>query len=80
MFNLKCSFLKFSGDEWEGVSGVRDSKGNFHRWHDEIHLEPEGTEERTQIKILKIYKIIKIYKNEMFFFRIVTSIFLENQL
>lgn len=33
-----------NGDEWEGVSGVRDSKGNFHRWHDEIHLEPEGTE------------------------------------
>jgi len=33
-----------NGDEWEGVSGVRDSRGNFHRWHDEIHLEPEGTE------------------------------------
>lgn len=30
--------------EWEGVSGVRDIKGNFHRWHDEISLEPEGTE------------------------------------
>ena len=37
--------LQNLGDEWEGVSGVRDSKGNFHRWHDEIHLEPEGTEE-----------------------------------
>lgn len=30
--------------EWEGVSGVRDIKGNFHRWQDEISLEPEGTE------------------------------------
>lgn len=30
--------------EWEGVSGVRDTRGNFHRWHDEILLEPEGTE------------------------------------
>lgn len=33
-----------NGDEWEGVSGVRDSRGNFHRWHDEISLEQEGTE------------------------------------
>ncbi|CBY19237.1 unnamed protein product [Oikopleura dioica] len=38
--------------EWEGVSGVRDIKGNFHRWHDEISLEPEGTEERLQLFII----------------------------
>ena len=31
---------------------MRDIKGNFHRWHDEISLEPEGTEERLLITIV----------------------------
>lgn len=32
------------GDEIEGITGVRDVQGNFHRWHHEISLEPDGTE------------------------------------
>ena len=30
----------------EGITGVRDVQGNFHRWHQEISLEPDGTEGR----------------------------------
>jgi len=32
------------GEELEGITGVRDVQGNFHRWHQEISLEPDGTE------------------------------------
>jgi len=32
------------GEEMEGITGVRDVQGNFHRWHQEISLEPDGTE------------------------------------
>ena len=35
----------YLGDEIEGITGVRDVQGNFHRWQDEISLEPDGTEE-----------------------------------
>lgn len=38
------------GEEMEGITGVRDVQGNFHRWHQEISLEPDGTEERIYIR------------------------------
>jgi len=41
-----CNNLFLSGEEMEGITGVRDVQGNFHRWHQEISLEPDGTEGR----------------------------------
>ena len=41
-----CNNLVLSGEEMEGITGVRDVQGNFHRWHQEISLEPDGTEGR----------------------------------
>ena len=38
--------MNFKGEEIEGITGVRDVQGNFHRWHQEISLEPDGTEGR----------------------------------
>jgi len=32
------------GGEVDGVTGVRDTSGTFHRWHEEITLDPDGTE------------------------------------
>ena len=42
----------------EGITGVRDVQGNFHRWHQEISLEPDGTEGRICIDthILAVYR------------------------
>jgi len=36
--------LAAEGGELEGVTGVRDTNGDFHRWHEEITLDPDGTE------------------------------------
>jgi hypothetical protein len=52
MFTARVKIVNLDDAEWEGVSGVRDIKGNFHRWHDEISLEPEGTEERLLLFII----------------------------
>jgi len=32
------------GAELDGVTGVRDTQGTFHRWHEEITLDPDGSE------------------------------------
>ena len=50
-----------SGEEMEGITGVRDVQGNFHRWHQEISLEPDGTEGRICIDT----HILAVYRNWM---------------
>ena len=45
----------YLGDEVDGVTGVRDTSGAFHRWHEEITLDPDGTEECVLIKYLPTF-------------------------